>query len=138
VSSDAAEFTVSGVVELVWDSELCSVVVTWLGGATSPEFDALLAAEVAAVERHTSANLLVDCRLQRPLELDVQDRADRDWFPRVISAGLRRFSVVLPNDREAAVQLIDRLGRLSHDQLQIRFFQTVSTAKAWLSEPSRP
>ena len=48
-------------------------------------------------------------------------------------AGLKRFAVVLPTARLAAVNLEDRLGRAS--ALEVCYFATVNEARTWLAEP---
>jgi hypothetical protein len=65
--------------------------------------------------------------------VEDQDRADRDWLPEALAAGLRRFAVVLPDDRDAAVNLEDRLGRISREHLEVGFFPTVEAAERWLA-----
>jgi hypothetical protein len=130
-AAGGVEFEITGVVAQSWDQALCAVVVQWQGGATARDFHSLLAAETAALKRHFATKLLTDCRLQRPLPEEAQDAADRDWLPAAAGAGLRHFAVVLPKDRDAAVNLMDRLGRT--DNLEVRFFESLDAATAWLA-----
>lgn len=130
--SAVAKFDIPGVVTLAWDSMLGAVVVTWQGPSSPKEFHALLVAEIEALREHHASNLLVDCRLQHPLEVDVEDRLDRHWLPDALAAGLARLAVVLPSDRNAAVSLMDRFGRVDRDALEVRFFETVPPAHEWL------
>ena len=127
------DFEIPGVVSLCWDPPLQTIVVTWLGTAQPSDFDALLGAEVQAMREHHASRLLTDCRRQRPLPEDAQDRADHESVPEALAAGLRRFAVVLPDDRDAAVNLEDRLGRIGRDHLQVGFFPTVEAAERWLA-----
>jgi hypothetical protein len=127
------DFEIPGVVHLGWDAGSRSVFVVWVGTATPQDFSALLAAEVKALESHAATNLLADCREQPPIDEAAQERADREWLPRAIAAGLRRFAIVLPDDRDAAVNLLDRLGRVSRDQLEVGVFQSVGSAQDWLA-----
>jgi hypothetical protein len=135
-AAGGVEFEITGVVVQSWDQELCAVIVQWQGGATGPDFHSLLAAETAALKRHAAGKLLTDCRLQRPLPEEAQDAADRDWLPAAAEAGLRHFAVVLPRDRDAAVNLMDRLGRT--DKIEVRFFESMDAAKSWLAGVDQP
>ena len=130
---DGSAFDIPGVVSLSWDASSQSVLVTWHGAATAGDFDALLAAEIRALEAHHARNLLADCRRQPPLSAEEQDRADQRWLPAAANAGLKRFAVVLPRHREAAVNVEDRLGRVSREELEVGFFESVDAARTWLS-----
>ncbi|HLJ20334.1 MAG TPA: hypothetical protein VKU84_09055 [Stellaceae bacterium] len=131
------ELDLPGVFTLAWDGELSSVIVTWRGHATASDFRRLLAAEVASLRSHAGSRLLADCRLQRRLDQDVQDEADLAWVDDAVAAGLRHFAVVLPNDRDAAVDVIDRLGRIGRERIDVRFFQDPPAAKTWLKSFDR-
>ena len=126
------ELDLPGVLTLAWDGSLRSVVVTWRGHATPADFRRLLSAEVASLKSHAACKLLADCRLQRRLDPTVQDEADQEWIGEAVGAGLKHFAVVLPNDRDAAIDVIDRLGRIGRERLEVRFFQDVSAAGGWL------
>ena len=120
-----------GVVTLAWDGELSSVVVTWKGHATPADFRRLLAAEVTSLKSHAGSRILADCRLQRRLDQAVQDEADQEWVDHAVAAGLRRFAVVVPDNRDAAIDVMDRLGRIGRERIEVRFFQDPPAAKGW-------
>lgn len=132
------EFQVPGVVSITWDPDCEAVLVVWQGPGVAADFKALLPAEISALSRHGSSKLLVDCRLQGPLPREEQDWADAEWVPKAVAAGLRRFAVVLPDDREAAINLEDRLGRIKERELRIAFFATAPQARGWLGATPRP
>lgn len=132
------EFHVPGVVTITWDPDCEAVLVVWQGHGEAADFKALLPAEIEVLRRHGASKLLADCRLQGPLPREEQDWADAEWIPKAVAAGLRRFAVVLPNDREAAINLEDRLGRVKTRELQIAFFATAPHARGWLGATPRP
>ena len=133
------EFQVPGVVSITWDADCEAVLVVWQGPGVASDFKALLPAEIAALQRHGASKLLVDCRLQGPLPREDQDWADTEWVPKAVAAGLRRFAVVLPANREAAINLEDRLGRIKTSELQVAFFERTPAARGWLgATPPRP
>lgn len=131
------ELDVPGVVALGWDAEVSSVVVTWVGRATAADFRRLLAGEVASLHRHGASRLLADCRLQKRLDQEVQDEADQEWVAQAVAAGLKHFAVVLPNDRDAAIDVMDRLGRIGRERIDVRFFQDPPAARSWLKALDR-
>lgn len=126
-------FSMPGVASVRWDEPTRTVVVEWDGWANSAEFQGLLDAEVKALEEHTGSRLLADCRRQRVLNPADQDRANVEWVPRVLEAGLKRFAVVLPESEMAATHLRDRLGKVPKTAMQIDYFTTVEDAREWLA-----
>ncbi len=127
---DGVYFAVPGVASVRWDEPNAMVMVEWDGWANSAEFHALLDAEVQALRDHGCSQLLADCRKQRVLNLSDQERANREWLPQVLEAGLKRFAIVLPESEIAAAHLQERLGTVT--EMEIAYFATVEEARAWL------
>src|SRR5216117_4394009 len=103
-------FSTPGVASVRWDEPSATVVVEWEGWANTAEFAALLDAEIKALRERGASRMLADCRRQRVLNPADQERAEREWTPRAIEAGLKRFAVVLPISDVAAANLKERLG----------------------------
>ncbi|HYM67016.1 MAG TPA: STAS/SEC14 domain-containing protein [Patescibacteria group bacterium] len=127
-------FDLPGVATVRWDPATVTVVVEWAGLADATEFTALLDAEIRALRDHDATRLLADCRLQKVLNAGAEDWADREWLPRAIGAGLRRFAVVLPESEAAAGNVRRHLGHVPSKTLEVGYFETVEAARAWLSE----
>ena len=125
-------FNAPGIASVRWDPTGRLVLVEWEGWADSAEFAALLDAEVRALSEHRGSRLLADCRRQKVLHPDDQERADKEWLPRALTAGLKRFAIVLPTSVLAAMNLQDRLGKVSSATLEIAYFEGVDEARAWL------
>lgn len=132
-STDDVYFSVPGVATVRWDGEHTTVFVEWDGWANSAEFSALLDAEIKALQDHGGSCLLADCRRQRVLNPADQERADREWTPRAIMAGLKRFAIVLPESEMAAGHLQERLGKVPKSAMQIAYFGSVEEAREWLA-----
>ena len=113
-----------------WDEPTATVFVTWDGWANASEFKALLDAEVKALRDHSGNCLLADCTRQRILNLSDQERANREWLPEILAAGLKRFAIVQPESETAAAHLRERLGNVT--EMEIAYFATVEEARAWL------
>ncbi|TME94687.1 MAG: hypothetical protein E6I34_03130 [Chloroflexi bacterium] len=107
----------------------------WEGWADSAEFGALLDAEIAALNDHKGSRLLADCRRQRVLSPVDQLRADKEWTPRALAAGLKQFAIVLPVSALAAMNLRDLLAKVPKRVMEIGYFATVEEARAWLATP---
>jgi stage II sporulation SpoAA-like protein len=130
---DDTYFSVPGVATVRWDEPHQTVFVEWDGWANSAEFTALLDAEVRALQEHGGSRLLADCRRQRVLNPADQERADREWTPRAIGAGLRRFAIVLPVSDMAAGHLQERMGKVPPSAMQVAYFASVEEAREWLA-----
>jgi hypothetical protein len=125
-------FDKPGVASVTWDSEGQFVLVQWAGWANSVEFTALLEAEIQALRQHHGTRVLADCRRQKVLNPADQDRANEQWLPRALAAGLKRFAVVLPASGLASVNLQDSLGKAPAGALDVAYFATVEEAREWL------
>ena len=130
---DDVYFSLPGVAQVRWDEPTATVCVDWEGWANTAEFDGLLNAEVKALRERGCSRLLADCRRQRALNTADQERAERDWTPRAIEAGLRKFAIVLPESDLATAQLRERLKSASSGGLRIKYFASVEEARQWLA-----
>jgi hypothetical protein len=130
--ADHVYFAVPGVASVKWEPEGELVLVEWEGWSDSEEFAALLDAEIQALTRHRGSRLLADCRHQKVLSPADQDK-DRQWLPRAVAAGLKRFAIVLPTSGLATMNIKDRLAMVPQTTLEIAYFDGVDEAKAWLA-----
>jgi SpoIIAA-like len=125
-------FYAPGVASVRWDEPNQTVYVEWEGWANTAEFKALLDAEIKALQEHTGSRLLADCRRQRVLNPADQERADQEWIPRAIQAGLKRFAIVLPVSDMAAGHVQQHLGKVPRSQMLVAYFGSVDEARAWV------
>jgi hypothetical protein len=130
--ADSIYFKAPGVATVRWDEEQRVVLVEWEGWANSGEFAALLEAEILALRTHHGSRVLADCRRQKVLNPADQERADQEWLPRALAAGLTHFAVVLPSSALAEVNLKDSLGKVAAQKLEVAYFATVEEASIWL------
>jgi hypothetical protein len=126
-------FNAPGVAKVSWEQSDGLVMVEWEGWADSAGFTALLEAEIKALSDHGGSRLLADCRRQRVLNPADQDKADREWIPRAVAVGLKRFAIVLPTSVLAAMNLQDRLGKVPSGTLEVAYFDSVEAAREWLT-----
>ena len=126
-------FNTPGVASVRWDQGAQSVMVEWEGWADSTEFKELLDAEIRALQAHRGSRVLADCRQQKVLNPADQERANREWLPKALAAGLKRFAVVLPKSGLAEMNIREALGKVPDTELQVAYFATVEEGKAWLT-----
>lgn len=125
-------FELSGVASVKWDQSLSAVVTEWEGWANPDEFSGMLQAEIRALRAHRGSRQLVDCRRQKGLRQADQEKADQDWLPKAVAVGLRQLAVVRPTSGLAAMNLIERLSKVREGTVEVRYFDTVEEARAWL------
>jgi hypothetical protein len=133
VADQDVYFNTPGVASVRWDSAARLVLVEWEGWADSGEFKELLDAEIKALQEHRGSRLLADCRQQKVINPADQDQANREWLPRALAAGLKRFAVILPRSGLAEMNIRDALGKVPDTALQVAYFATVEEGKSWLS-----
>ncbi|HET6311945.1 MAG TPA: STAS/SEC14 domain-containing protein [Candidatus Nitrosotalea sp.] len=126
-------FNTPGVASVRWDQDAKLVLVEWEGWADSTEFKELLDAEIRALQQHRGSRVLADCRQQKVINPADQERANREWLPRALMTGLKRFAVVLPKSGLAEMNIRDALGKVPDIELQVAYFATVEEARAWLT-----
>jgi hypothetical protein len=130
---DGVYFNTPGVASVSWEEDARLVFVEWHGWANSSEFAALLDAELRALKEHRGSCLLADCRRQKVLNPKDQDLANREWLPRALKAGLKRFAVVVPASVVADMNIRDSLDKASAADLQVGYFATVEEAREWVA-----
>jgi hypothetical protein len=130
---DGVYFNTPGVASVRWDEAAKLVLVEWEGWADSTEFGALLDAEIQALELHRCSRLLADCRRQKVLRPMDQERANREWLPRALKVGLKRFAIVVPASVVAEMNIRDSLDKAAPAALQVGYFATVEEARVWLA-----
>jgi hypothetical protein len=131
--ADGVYFSTAGVASVRWDQTAQLVLVEWDGWADSDEFAAVLAAEVEALKQHHGSRLLADCRRQKVLKPADQDRADQEWLPQALAAGLKRFAVVVPGSVLAEMNIRDRLSKVAVGKFEVEYFASVAEAREWLA-----
>jgi hypothetical protein len=127
-------FSTPGVASVRWDQNDRLILVEWEGWADSHEFKELLDAEIKGLQQHRGTRLLADCRQQKVINPADQDRANEEWLPRALAAGLRRFAVVLPKSGLAEMNLREALDNVP-GKLQVAYFATVEEARSWIIQP---
>jgi hypothetical protein len=125
-------FDAPGVASVRWDEDGQLVLVEWRGWASAAEFAELLEAEIAALRNHHCTRILADCRRQKVLEPAAQDRANKEWLPRAMAAGLKFFAVVVPSSVLADVNLKASLDKVPATSLQVAYFATPEEGREWL------
>ena len=130
--ADGVYFSTAGVASVRWDEDDQLVLVEWEGWANSSEFAALLDAELRALEQHKGSRILADCRRQRVLNPADQEQANREWLPRALRIGLKRFGIVVPASVVADMNLRDSMEKASGAGLEVEYFATVEEARDWV------
>ncbi|HKB34543.1 MAG TPA: STAS/SEC14 domain-containing protein [Candidatus Dormibacteraeota bacterium] len=125
-------FDVPGVASVRWDGDGQFVLVEWQGWANAAEFAELLEAEIVALRKHHGTRILADCRRQKVLNPADQDRANKEWVPRALAAGLKHFAVVVPSSVLAGVNLKASLDQVPATTLEVAYFATPEEAREWL------
>jgi hypothetical protein len=130
--ADGVYFSTAGVASVRWDEDDQLVLVEWDGWANSAEFAALLDAELRALEQHKGSRILADCRRQKVLNPKDQERANREWLPRALKIGLKRFAIVVPASVVADMNLRDSLEKAAGAGLEVEYFAYVEEARDWV------
>ena len=133
--SDGVYFNRPGVAIVKWDATCKAAHIEWQGWADPTEFAAANDAIILALTQHGGSRALGDCINMRVIQQSDQDWVIRDWFPRILAAGLRRMALVVPKSGLAAMNVTDILSRVPGTQLDVAYFGTIAEARDWLTHP---
>jgi SpoIIAA-like len=125
-------FNVPGVAQVRWDPALKAAHMEWQGWADETEFRAANSAIVDAITDHHGSRALGDCRSMKVTKQSDQEWIDREWFPRVVAAGLTRMALVIPTSGLAKMNVEDMVARVPNTTLQVGYFATLEEARIWL------
>jgi hypothetical protein len=129
-------FNRPGVAVMWWDPTTRAVCIEWQGWADPAEFAAALEAGLVAFIEHRGSRWLADCREMKAIQQTDQEWIDKSWFPRMITAGLRRMAVVIPKSGLVLTNLEDIMRKVPADKIGVEFFATVAEAERWISAPA--
>ena len=124
-----------GVAMVRWDSVSQAVHMEWQGWANSAEYRAANDAIITALAENHGSKLLGDSRLLKVITDADQEWSNQDWFPRVLAAGLKRMSLVIPQSGLAKMNVDEILSRVPGTELDIAYFATLDEGRNWLAMP---
>ena len=127
-------FNLPGVAVVRWDAESQAAFIRWQGWAKPDEFRAANDALVEAIKDHGATRVLGDAGQIKVIQQSDQDWVNRDWFPRILAAGLTRLAMVAPSSGLAKMNIDDMVSRVA-DQLDVAYFATLGEARVWLAAP---
>jgi hypothetical protein len=133
---DGIFFNRPGVAIVRWDEACKAAHIEWQGWADPAEFAAANDAIILALRQHGSTRALGDCREMKVIKQSDQEWVHRDWFPRVLAAGLRRMALVIPKSGLALMNVQEIMSRIPGTKLDVAYFATIAEARAWLSRPT--
>jgi stage II sporulation SpoAA-like protein len=128
-------FNLPGVAVVKWDAASQAAHMEWQGWAKSQEFRAANDALVQAIVDHQGSKVLGDSRQIKVIQTADQDWVNRDWFPRILAAGLTRMALVLPNSGLAKMNIDDMVSRVA-ERLDTAYFASLDDARKWLGRPA--
>jgi hypothetical protein len=132
---DQIYFNHPGVAIVKWDAASSAAHIEWQGWAKPAEFRAANDALVEAIRDHGATKVLGDSGQIKVIQKSDQDWVNRDWFPRILDAGLTRLAMVLPASGLAKMNIDDMVGRVS-SRLEVAYFATLGEARTWLARPA--
>jgi hypothetical protein len=126
-------------VRIDWDEANQCITAEWKGNAHGSVYRSVLDRSLDLVRKHKASRWLA-IMVESSGVISPEDSAwlSGDWFPRLVSAGGRRFAIVLPPKGLAALQLnrIKREIDSSKDDPNAfanQYFDDVAVARAWLN-----
>jgi hypothetical protein len=131
--TEGVYYNLPGVAVVRWDPPSQAAHIEWQGWANPAEFKAANNALIRAIREHRSSRILGDSRRIKAIQKSDQDWANREWFPRIIAAGLRQLAMVLPESGIALMNIKDIVSKVPGTDLEVAYFPTLEKAREWLT-----
>jgi hypothetical protein len=105
----------------------------------SDVFRGLLEAGADCLEKHHASRWLSDDR-DNPAAVRQEDAqwAETVWSPRVIRAGFKYWAVVMPAQAIGRMQMRKFISDYEQLGVEVRAFESVEDARAWLESTGQP
>jgi len=129
--ADGVYFSAPGVASVRWDE---GDQLSWSSGTAGRTPSSSRRCSKPSCAHSSSMGLPSPRRLpptEGPHPKD-QDRANREWLPRALSIGLKRFAIVVPASVVADMNLRDSMEKASGAGLDVEYFATVEEARDWV------
>ncbi|HEY4915215.1 MAG TPA: hypothetical protein VIJ91_15020 [Candidatus Dormibacteraeota bacterium] len=119
-----------------WDGLHHHVYSEWHAFANSAELRTALLRGVQAIRDNLAAAYISDARKVKVIVHDDQNWIKETWMPLARQAGLKRLAFVTAASGLGKLTIEDVSGLVNHAELQSRTFQSMSSARQWVSEAS--
>jgi hypothetical protein len=127
----AAEYLDLPTCSLTLDNSLPGLVVQWKGYATSTELRAVHEQLLDLIQKHRVSKILGDDTSLVSIAAEDRLWILENWMPRAIGAGLRVAAAKRSANYFARVALAE-IENAMGQRMQIKMFDTLADAKAWL------
>lgn len=118
-----------------WDGLHKHVFSEWRGFANSAELRSSLLKGIAAIRDNRAAAYVSDARKLRVIVHEDQNWIKETWMPLAIQAGLKRLAFVTAGTGLGKLTIEDVAGLVDNHGLLSRTFDSVASARKWVSEP---
>lgn len=119
-----------------WDGLHKHVFSEWRGFANSAELRSSLLKGIQAIRDNHAAAYVSDGRKLRVIVHEDQNWIKETWMPLAIQAGLKRLAFVTAPTGLGKLTIEDVAGLVDNHGLLSRTFDSVASARKWVSEPT--
>ena len=116
-----------------WDGVHQHVLSEWRAFANSAELRAGLLKGIQAIRDNRAVAYVSDARKVKVIVHDDQKWIKEKWMPLAVDAGLKRIAFVTASTGLGKLTIEDVAGLVDHDGLQSRTFDSMATARQWVS-----
>jgi hypothetical protein len=120
---------------IYWVEEDRCVWLEWKAFVRGAEFRGALEDGLKLLKQKASIRWLADTRHIAALDAEDKVWTSKDWFPRVIAAGLRKMAIVSPEKMIPMMSVDDVIDNTDLQGLEVRYFDTLEEARTWLRRP---
>ena len=118
---------------IFFDEEFQCIVMDWDGYATSIQFREGTEFMLKLLKEHNVHKVLADIKDMTLISGEDQNYVQYNFLPRAIEGGFRAIAIVRPTSYFNAVAIETISYRVKKTVVQMRVFDDVDQARAWLS-----
>lgn len=122
------------VYNIYYDAEQGHIRMDWNGYATSAQFREGTEYMLKLLVEHRAHNVLADIKSMTLIGQEDQNYVKFNFLPRAIERGFRAIALVRPSNYFNALAVESISYRVQQTSVQIRIFDSLAEAQAWLQE----
>lgn len=116
---------------LTFDDDLGAVLMDWNGFMSSSEFYEANERVLELLKKKKSLKIIADLRNMKIIKLEDQEWLSKNWFPRIIAAGLS-FVAIVESDDFFNRLTVNSITEKINNRITVKYFKTYLGARSWI------
>ncbi|MCP4135628.1 MAG: hypothetical protein GY754_31965 [bacterium] len=117
-----------------WDDDSSTLEYEWKKFAPSKHYRDALEKILKFTKEKNGSKILADLRKMGTVFINDQKWTEEDWLPRMVTAGVKYFSLVLPMDVISKMAFDEMIESVKVENFELFITDSPEKAKEWLRQ----